>query len=169
MGKEDIKGLFERFCSSDKAEQSAEEIRAGEQLFSERRSPEPGVELIAEIKSKVGRRLAKRVRRQIAYKAVAAAAAVLVFGLSIWFWSFERVESPIQHSISYSSKMPMAVWDSNDIITGDTKLAFANSELERIKEEVHSAGFGEPDIKVEEALFKLENELLAVNGNFWKE
>jgi len=169
MGKEDIKGLFERFCASDKAEQSAEEIRAGEQLFSERRSPEPGVELIAAIKTKVGRRLAKRVRRRIAYKAVAAAAAILVFGLSIWFWSFERVESPIQRSVASSSKMAGAVWDSNDIVKADTKLAFVNSEFDRIKEEMHSMESGESDIEVEEALFKLENELLAVNGNFWKE
>ena len=167
---ENLKELFERFLSAEQAESSVEDIQKAEQILRDHPAPEPDSMLIANIKAEIAMRLpAKRtnVFMKIASRAAYAAAAILIISaisLSL-FNDTARESDPVQ----YSSIIPTAVWESDDITTDDADLAIYTIEIEQIEEELRSLQLGEDAGNGDNSISELEMELVAINNDFWKE
>jgi hypothetical protein len=166
---ENLKELFERFLSAEQAESGVEDIQIGEQILREHPAPEPDSMLIANIKAEIAMRLpAKRtnVFAKIAYRAVYAAAAILVISaISLSLFDNNKEPSPRQ----YGSNIPTLDWDSDDITTDDADLAIYTIEIEQIEDELRSLQLGESSSSSDSSLSELEMELVAINNDFWKE
>jgi len=158
--KEDIKELLEQFYE---AEEAAEDIRKGEQLFAERPAPEPGPQLIANIKAVMAaelvRRRAKRQRR-LFIRIAAAFAAAAIITLSVLYTPESQKESP--RIISSS------VWESENIAEADPEFSLLNDEADEIKNELLALRLGENNDYEYSEVIRLETELEEINGDFWK-
>jgi len=166
---ENLKELFERFLSAEQAESGVEDIQIGEQILREHPAPEPDSMLITNIKAEIAMRLpAKRtnVFAKIAYRAVYAAAAILVISaISLSLSDKNKEPNPRQ----YGSNIPTLDWDSDDITTDDADLAIYTIEIEQIEDELRSLQLGESSSSSDSSLSELEMELVAINNDFWKE
>ncbi|MDT8301750.1 MAG: hypothetical protein RQ760_09730 [Sedimentisphaerales bacterium] len=166
---ENLKELFERFLSAEQAESGVEDIQMGEQILREHPAPEPDTMLIANIKAEIAMRLPakrKNVFAKIAYRAVYAAAAILVISaISLSLFDNNKEPNPRQ----YGSKIPTLDWDSDDITTDDADLAIYTIEIEQIEDELRSLELGESSGNGDSSLSELEMELVAINNDFWKE
>jgi hypothetical protein len=167
---DNLKELFERFLSSEQAQSSVEDIQKGEQILREHPAPEPDNMLIANIKAEIAMRLpAKRtnVFMKTAYRAAYAAAAIMIIAaVSLSLFDKNPGESG---PIPYSSIMPTAIWESDDIATDDADLAIFTIEIEQIEDELRSLQSGEGIRNGDSSLSELEMELVAINNDFWKE
>jgi len=166
---ENLKELFERFLSAEQAESDVEDIQKGEQILREHPAPEPDTMLIANIKADIAMRLpAKRTNifTKIAYRAVYAAAAILVIS-AISLSLFDNNKK--QDSGQYGSNIPTLDWDSDDITNDDADLAIYTIEIEQIEDELRSLQLGESSSNSDSSLSELEMELVAINNDFWKE
>lgn len=166
---ENMKELFERFLSAEQAESGVEDIQKGEQILCQHPAPEPDSMLIANIKAEIAMRLpAKRtnVFTKIAYRAVYAAAAILVIS-AISLSLFDKNMEPIPGQ--YGSIIPTFDWDSDDIATDDADLVIYTNEIEQIEDELLALQSGEDIGDSESSLSELEMELVAINNDFWKE
>ncbi len=123
--------------------------------------------LIANIKAEIAMRLpAKRssVYRKIAYRALYAAAAILIVSaISLNFYNRNNI------SVPPDSMLPASVWESDDITTEDADLAIYTIEIEQIEEELRSLQSGEDAGNGNSTLSEIEMELVAINNDFWKE
>ena len=166
---ENMKELFERFLSAEQAESGVEDIQKGEQILRQHPAPEPDNMLIANIKAEIAMRLpAKRtnVFTKIAYRAVYAAAAILVISAI----SLSLFDPPLEPGrVQYDSIMPTAIWESDDITTDDADLAIYTIEIEQIEGELLALQSGESSGNGDSSLSELEMELVAINNDFWKE
>ncbi len=166
---ENLKELFERFLSAEQAESGVEDIQKGEQILRQHPAPEPDNMLIANIKAEIAMRLpAKRtnVFTKIAYRAVYAAAAILVISaISLSLFDKDMEPTPRQ----YGSIIPTSIWESDDITTDDADLAIYTIEIEQIEDELRSLQSGEDIGDSDSSLSELEMELVAINNDFWKE
>ena len=166
---ENMKQLFERFLSAEQAESGVEDIQKGEQILRQHPAPEPDSMLIANIKAEIAMRLpAKRtnVFTKIAYRAVYAAAAILVIS-AISLSLFDKNREPVPRQ--YGSIIPTSIWESDDITTDDADLAIYTIEIEQIEDELRSLQSGEDIGDSDSSLSELEMELVAINNDFWKE
>ena len=166
--EENLKELVERFFSSEQAEETVEDIRAAERILGEQAAPEPRQELLAQIKSQINARLLSGRRdrfREIARKAVAVAAAVLIL-VGIGTRLFENGDSS-SPGVARALFMPTAIWESDDIAADDLVLAFFTAEIEQIESEVKGLLLGESR-NGESDLDEVEMELLEIEGDFWK-
>jgi len=166
---ENMKELFERFLSAEQTESGVEDIQKGEQILRQHPAPEPDDMLIANIKAEIAMRLpAKRtnVFTKIAYRAVYAAAAILVIS-AISLSLFNRNMEPTPRQ--YGSIIPTSIWESDDIATDDADLAIYTIEIEQIEDELRSLQSGEYNRNGDSSLSELEMELVAINNDFWKE
>ena len=164
---ENLRELFERFYTSEEAREAADEMQAAERILRENPAPEPSVGFLERVESKINSRLLYREHRRrfrrTAYKAVVAAAAVIVVA-TLWI-GLEKGggDSPL----AYASIVPTAIWESDNIATDDMVLAFFTAEIEQIEGEVKAFLFGENgngDAGVDE----LEMELMEIENDFWK-
>jgi hypothetical protein len=164
---ENLKELFERFLSAEQAESGVEDIQKGEQILREHPAPEPDSMLIANIQAEIAMRLpVKRTNAftKIAYRAVYAAAAILVISaVSLSLFDAPPIET------DRVQIMPTAIWESDDITTDDADLAIYTIEIEQIEGELRSLQLGEGSGNGDSSLSELEMELVAINNDFWKE
>jgi len=167
---ENLKELFERFLDSKEAEQAAEDIRKGERIVREHPAPEPGREVIANIKVRVAkavlRRRANTIRRMV-YKAAVAAAVVLIAGVGVRLWLSEK-GGVKTGKIIYASVIPSAIWGSEDTASYDADLAVLNTEIEQVESEIGGVQSVETNGNGRGELTELEMELTEINSDFWK-
>jgi len=167
---ENLKELFERFLSAEQAESGVEDILKAEQILREHPAPEPDDMLIADIKAEIAMRLpAQRTKifTKTAYRVAYAAAAILIISaISLnLFDDNAREPGPVQ----YTSIIPTAVWESDDITTDDADLAIFTIEIEQIEDELRTLQLGEDIRNGDSTLSALEMELVAINSDFWKD
>ena len=168
--EENLKELFEKFMDAEQAESCAEDVQKAEEILREHPAPEPDAMLIANIKAEIAMRLpAKRayVFKQIAYKVVGIAAAVIILTV-IGLRLFEKggVEP---NGVQYASIIPTAIWESDDITAADADLVIFTTEIEQIEDEVLTLQLGEDDGNGDSTITELEMELIEINNSdFWK-
>ena len=167
--EENLKELFETFLDAEQAESCTEDVQKAEEILREHPAPEPDAMLIANIKAEIAMRLPARkagVFKQIAYKAVSVAAAV-IFLTAIGLRLFEKggIESG---PVVYASLIPTAIWESDDIAADDADLVIFTAEIEQIEDEVLTLQLGEDDGNGDRSVSELEMELIQINSDFWK-
>ena len=158
--------MFERFVDSEQAERAVEDIKRGEEILHQWPAPEPSGELVAQIKSQIGRRLVHRGRRHVrwfASRAAAIAAAFVIIG-SVWTGLHRDGGPGVARA---ASLIPAALWESNNIAADDLRLATLTAEVERIENEMKSLLLGE-GASDESAIDDAEIELMNIQGEFWK-
>jgi len=168
--QENLKELFEKFLDAEQAESCVEDVQKAEQILREHPAPEPDDMLIANIKAEIAMRLPARrtgVFKQIAYKSVSVAAAV-IFLTAIGLRLFEK-GSDEPGPVVYASIIPTAIWESDDIAADDADLAIFTTEIEQIEDELLVLQFGEDDANGDSSVSELEIELIEINSSdFWK-
>lgn len=166
--EENLRELFEKFLNSKEANEALEDIRKGEEILGEYRAPEPGKELVAEIKAEVGGALAGRKAnafKQTAYKIAAAAAGFIILA-AIGVKLFESGSG--RSGLVTASIIPRAIWDSNDIGADDEDLAILAAEIEQVEGEVLAVQLGEDGGNGGKELAELEMEMIEIDSDFWK-
>ncbi len=167
--REDLKELFEKFLDAEQAESCAEDVQKAEEILREHPAPEPDDMLIANIKAEIAMRLpAGRtyVFKQIAYKVVGIAAAVIIL-TAIGLRLFEKGNDE-PGPVVYASIIPTAIWESDDIAAVDANLAIFTVEIEQIENELLALQLGEDDGNGDRSVTELEMELIQINSDFWK-
>lgn len=168
--REDLKELFAKFLDAEQAESCAEDVQKAEEILREHPAPEPDDMLIANIKAEIAMRLpAGRtyVFKQIAYKVVGIAAAVIILtAIGLRLLDKGGVESG---PVVYASIIPTAIWESDDIAAADANLAIFTVEIEQIENELLALQLGENDGNGDRSVTELEMELIEINNSdFWK-
>ena len=166
--EENLKELFERFVSAEKAEQAVQDIQKGEQIFREHSVPGPDMELIADIKAEVADALLRRKAnafRRTAYKVAAVAAVILLAVISVRFFEKGSVEP---RRVATASIIPLSIWESEDVTADDADLAVLTAEIEQIKSEVLTLQLGENGGNGDKELMELEMRLIEIDSDFWK-
>ena len=162
--EENLKELFERFVSTELAEEAVEDIRKGEQIFRERPAPGPDSELIADIKSEIAgallRRKSNAFKRTTYMAAVAVAAVILMVVISVRLLE-KGVGEPKR--VAIASIIPAAIWESDD-----ADLAIMAAEIEQIEGRVLTLQLGENGANGDRDLIELEMRLIALDSDFWK-
>ena len=155
QNQENLKDLFERFAGPQEAEQAADDIRRGDQILRQHPAPEPGRELLAEIKTQVRSSLQStktatfpRLARRIA--------AVLLIGALIAISLFEQGPAPLPPTT--------IIWD----VEPDPDLAAFSAEIEQIESDLLALQLGENGTNGHLDLTELEIELIEISGDFWK-
>ncbi len=167
--EENLMGLFEEFLDLKQAEQAVEDLREGERILHEHPAPEPDGRLIADIKAEIGGALLRRkanVFRRIVYKASVVAAAVIILAV-IGVELFEKGGGKSER-VTTASIIPEAIWESDDILAGDTELAILTAEIEQIEGEALAVQLAENATNGNRNLLELEMELIEINSDFWK-
>ena len=162
--EEKLKELFERFVSTELAEEAAEDIRKGEQIFRERPAPGPDSELVSDIKAEIAEVLLRRERsafKRIAYKE-AVAVAVVIFVAVISVRIFEK-GSGEPKGVATASIIPAAIWEGDD-----ADLAILTAEIKQIEGRVQTLQLGENGANGDRELVELEMRLIALDSDFWK-
>lgn len=167
--QENLRELFEKFFDAEQAENCVEDIQKAEQIIREHPAPGPDDMLIANIKAEIAMRLpaarAHRFRR-IIYQ-VAAVAAVILIVAAVSLQLFEK-DAPKPGEVFYTSLIPTAIWESNDIAADDEDLAVFTAQIEQIEDEVQALQSGEDTGNGDSTLVELEMELIEINSDFWK-
>jgi hypothetical protein len=166
--KENLKQLFEKFVSSEEAEEAAEDIRKAEQILDEYSAPEPDSRLLARIKAEVTAGLQQNkavIHRKMVYKiAVAAAAAVIILAAVSIKLSEKSAVGP--QKITYASVIPRTIWESEQLADDDEDLANLTAEFEDIESEVLAVHQDKTNGNGDMA--ELEIELTEIDSDFWK-
>jgi hypothetical protein len=168
---ENMKELFEKFMDAEQAQSCLEDVQKAEEILREHPAPEPDSMLIANIKAEIAMRLPARrtyTFKQIAYKAVSIAAALIILSL-IGLRLFETDSSKSGTKTYYAAVIPTAIWEGNDITTDDEDLSIFTTEIEQIEEELLALQLGENLGNGDRSISELEMELVAINSDFWKE
>ena len=158
QNQENLKDLFERFAGPQEAEQAADDIRRGDQILRQHPAPEPGRELLAEIKTQVRSSLQSTKTATLPRLAhrIAAVAAVLLIGALITISLFEREPAPAP-----PATIP---WD----VAQDRDLAAFSAEIEQIESDLLALQLGENGTNGHLELTELEMELMEIDADFWK-
>jgi hypothetical protein len=168
--EENLKELFEKFFSSEQAAKAFEDVYKAEQIIRQYPAPEPEKELIDSIKSEIAFSLLNRqahVFRKAAFRIAAIAAAVIIVAaIGLNLLKKERIPSP-QKPV-YASIIPRAIWESTNIAADDRDLAIFTTEAEKIEDELLALQLGKGDTNADEAITKLELELMEIDSDFWK-
>lgn len=168
---ENIKELFERFMTTEQAENSLEDIQKTEQILHEHPAPEPDDMLIANIKAEIAMRLSAQktsIFRKTAYRIACTAAAILIISaISIKLFDNNEHEKTKTY---IGSIIPTRIWESDDITTDDADLANYTIEIQQLEDELLALQSGEdPGSNSYSSVSELEMELVAINNDFWKE
>ncbi len=163
--REELTELLGRFFGPSEAESAEREIRAGDRLFDVSPSPQVAPELLEDIKQRIAVRLAAPRRgSHPLYRYGGAAAAVIVVALIGFFGRPAQEPSDIH----YASLIPAALWDSDDIVSDDMKLAYFRSELRRVETQMLALDADDGEVATG-ALDEVEMELIRIERQFWKE
>ena len=163
--EENLKDLFEKFLTSQQAEQAAKDVQKAERILHRHPAPEPDGELIADIKAEIAEAVQRRKKnafKTVVYKtAVTAAAVIILAAISVTL--FEKGSGPEGFII-----IPAAVWESDNIAADDEDLAILTTQVEQIEDEVLAVRLGENGGNGQRDLMELEMKLIEINGDFWK-
>lgn len=166
--EENLKELFEKFFTAEQAQKAVEDVQKAEQILNEHPAPEPDKELIVNIKSIITASLLanrKIIFRTMVYKVAAVAAAVIIVA-TISVSLYEKGNGP--EKAVYTSIIPRAIWESDDIAADDVDLAVLTAEIEQIEDEVLALQLGESGVDSDTEVTELEMELIETDSYFWK-
>ncbi len=164
--QDNLKELFERFVPSSDAEAAAREVRAAEDLLRDRPAPQPSDEMIVGIKLQIRNTLSGRQQTSHPfYRYVGAAAAVILVALLGYLGQGPRSRP----NLSHAALIPTAIWESDDIASDDSDMAYFASEIQSIEAQVRALEAGEGENAGAGALDEVEMELMRINTEFWKE
>lgn len=166
QNREDWKALFGRFVDAARAEAAAEDVRTGERTLDAYPAPKPDEELIAYINVQIAARLARRRRLSRTYRALAAAAAVIIV-TAIALLGPRPASRQAAH-VSYASIIPTSVWESDDVNGEDVELMYFHSEIRQIEAEMEALESGGDEIGPAEDVEEIEMELMQIETEFWK-
>jgi len=169
QNEEELNELFERFISSEEAEQAIEDVREGERILSEHPAPEPDKQLIANIKAEIARAILRKKAaafKRTAYKAAAVAAAVILLA-AIGVKLFEKGDGE-PGKIVTASVIPKAIWESDQLADDDVVLAALTADVEEIEGEILAVKLGENGGNGFTDLEELEVELEEIDNYFWE-
>lgn len=162
--RENLIELLQRFMDEPTARNAQEDIEAGERCLEAYPAPTPEARLLATIKTQMAVAAVRRHRLvRLVQGALAAAAAVIVLAL-IGLPGPRSAHGP---RLSYAALIPPALWDSHDITTDDLDLAYFASEIRQIEAQVQALDEGESE-SGREIPDEFENELMAIQTDFWK-
>ncbi len=160
--EENLKELFERFVSTELAEEAVGDIRKGEQIFRERPAPGPDSELVSDIKAEIARALLRKNFRRMAYKTTVAVAAVIL--LAVISVKLLEKGGGEPKRVATASIIPAAIWEGDD-----ADLAILTAEIKQIEGRVQTLQLGENGANGDRELVKLKMRLIALDSDFWKE
>jgi hypothetical protein len=167
---ESIEELLKKFLGAEQARKAAEEIRQGDKLFELNPAPEPSESGISNIKAGLAERLSgpkRTVSRAGIYKAIVAAAAVILWGwVTIQFLGLSQPESGMEKTIVAESADE--TWSSWDEEEADTEIASLDEEIDQIEGSILALRLGEQDSVNGAMLADIETELVEVDNFFWK-
>jgi hypothetical protein len=101
---------------------------------------------------------------RLVHGSLAAAAAVIVLAL-IGLLGPGSANRP---HLSYAAIIPASIWDSDDITADDLDLAYFSSEIGQIEAQMQALDAGESEIGAGTLVDEFENELMAIQADFWK-
>jgi hypothetical protein len=161
---ENLIELLQRFMDEPTARAAHEDIQAGERFLEAYPAPTPDVRLIATIKTQMAVAALRRHRiARLVHGSLAAAAAVIVLALI----GLLGPGSANRSHMSYVAIIPPAIWESDDITADDLDLAYFSSEIGQIEAQVQALDAGESE-SGSGALDEFEDELMAIQADFWK-
>jgi hypothetical protein len=163
--KENPEELFEKFLDSQQAGQAGEDIRKGEQIISQHPAPVPDAKLVADIKVEMAESLQRqkvRAHRRMVYKLVAAAAVIVLAGVSV------KLSITTRNGPPKTFAMSEVMWESDDIVADDAELAVLTAEIEQIESEIMALQLADNGSNGYGAVTDLEIELVEINSDFWK-
>ena len=167
--EENLKELLEKLLNSEDAERFEQDVLEGERILREHSAPEPGNQLIANIKADIARAILRKKAtafRRTFYKAAAVAAAVILLA-AVSVRLFEKGNGKPERLVT-ASMIPEAIWESESIATDDENIATLTAEIEEVESEIlavksdENGGNGLTDLE------KLEMELVEINSSFWE-
>ncbi len=158
---ENLMELLQRFMDEPAARAAHEDIQAGERFLDAYPAPTPDAQLLATIKAQMAVAAPRRHRIvRLVHGSLAAAAAVIVLALIGLLGPGSANRPPI-------AIIPAAIWDSDDIVADDLDLAYFSSEIGQIEAQVQALDAGENE-GGSGALDEFEDELMAIQTDFWK-
>ncbi len=161
---ENLIELLRRFMDEPTARAAHEDIQAGERFLEAYPAPTPDTRLIAAIKTQMAVAALRRHRIvRLVHGSLAAAAAVIVLAL-IGLLGPGAADRP---HMSYAAIIPAAIWDSDDLTADDLDLAYFSSEIGQIEAQMQALDAGESE-SGSSTLDEFENELMAIQTDFWK-
>ncbi len=159
---ENLIELLRRFMEEPAARAAQEDIQAGERLLQTNPAPTPEARLLATIKTQMAVAAVRRHRLvRLVHGSLAAAAAVIVLAL-IGLLGPQLADRP---HLSYAAIIPAAIWDSDDLTADDLDLAYFSSEIGQIEAQMQALDAGESESGTPD---EFENELMAIQADFWK-
>lgn len=161
---ENLTELLRRFMDEPAARAAHEDIQAGERFLEAYPAPTPEAWLVATIKTQMAVAAVRRHRIvRLVHGSMAAAAAVIVLALI----GLPGPRSGDRPPMSYAAIIPPAIWDSHDITADDLDLAYFASEIGQIEAQMQTLDAGESE-SGSGTLDELEDELMAIQADFWK-
>ena len=171
QNKENLKKLSEKFVDAEQAQNFANDVHAGDQIFLDNAAKVPDETRITDIKNNVAATLShKKVKssafRRAALKVAAVAAVVLVIAVINVKLSRKTVDKPTE--VVTASIMPKLIWESEDLAADDEDLAILAHEVQQLENELLSIQLDENNGNGYLDLTELEMELIKINSTFWK-
>jgi hypothetical protein len=161
---ENLIELLRRFMDGPTARAAHEDIQVGERWLEAYPAPAPEARLLATIKAQMAVAAVRRHRIvRLVHGSLAAAAAVIVLAL-IGLLGPGSADRP---HLSYAAIIPAAIWDSDDLTADDLDLVYFSSEIGQIEAQMQALDAGESE-SGSGTLDEFENELMAIQTDFWK-
>ena len=150
---------------SQNVPEDIESIREAEQILREYPAPEPGRELLIDIKAKIAQELLREKPKsfRLTIRKIAAIAAAFFVLAALNVKLFEKLTG-----LNTASIIPAAIWESEDLANDDVDLAVLTEEVEQIESELLSLQLDENGLNGETYVEELETELIEINSTFWK-
>jgi hypothetical protein len=161
--REDLTELFRLWLDPQEAQDAAREVRAAEEMIESNPAPLPATATLDRIKQQMRLRSIHR-RRNHFMEGVAAVAAAIMIVVGLSQYNLNRPSS----AIGFASLIPDALWESDDIASDDVKLAYFNSEVDRLEAQVQAIEYGDADTSGAGTLNEVEMELFEIDTDFWK-
>lgn len=162
--REDLTELFGLWLDPQQARAAAEDVRAAERMIELHPAPLPAAGTLDQVRRQMRRRSLHRRRVAHFTQGVAAVAAVILIAVGPSWHNSQRPH----RSAGLASLIPAALWETDDIASDDVKLAYFNTEVDRLEAQVEAIENGDADTSVNRALNDVEMELFQIDTDFWK-
>jgi hypothetical protein len=160
--REDLTELFGLCLSPREAKTACEEVRAAERILESYPAPLPADETLNQVQLEMRRESLRRHRAGHFLRGVASVAAAIVI-VGIAQHGLQGTKRPF----GVASLIPAALWETNDMVSDDARLAYFDSEVDRLEVQVQAIESSDSDTGAG-ALNEVETELFQIDSDFWK-
>ena len=161
--KEELRSLLAQFYDEAEARQAADDIEAGERIFTSFPAPEPAETVKWRIKAamaKTAREKRKVSLHRNVYR-VMAAAAVIIIMLAV---STKKIDNGTING----PESPMVVIDTGAGGVMDAKAVILAEEIEQAENKLRSIEFGQTNDTELNVVDELETDYITIASDFWK-